>query len=567
LRLCALIDNISAEITQLVSEKNNKNQNDLNNFTKKISTISVFNAANLNFLKSEENQITNKNLKASFLSAGDPNSANTNFNNFNKKIKNFLDFGNFENSNKIENEESAALVVLESYQQKSVYKSLFKNCKNALNEIICIYKSRPIESNEDKAPQRALSPIVNNLTNNYNFNFNFNVPNLDTLSKSQEYKKNTASIKKAKASFFKNIKTNNNNNALNSEKKEKSNCKDENKNTENTANYNVNNFINDNNVTNKSNKTLDSSMLSVNFSIPNQKNSKNSGFTDYSVLDEKNEIANNLNITSFVIKPKNLYSNKKIKIIETHKEKISQNSILISNLKKRAESLNENFWEEFNLNSNNKMFLSKSSKSDFLNAFVNEEINDSIKLPVSKIRNVTLEKYNNKGSKIYFTKYVNFNSKKIFKLLCNKKGKQRIENESEADLTVVNLNSSCELDVSGSQNLFYSYFKKEENLNVNKNKNNYVNYNDKNDKRKAEPSLTLFKNLNTNKSAQDHELSANNTAYKNEILLNRDNCNNELEKRNFLSSKSDNNLALENLKIQYSSLIKKDEYRSNMGMI
>ena len=192
-----------------MSEKNNKNQNDLNNFTKKIKTISVFNAANLNFLKSEENQITNKNLKASFLSASDPNRANTNFNNFNNKIKNFLDFGNFENSNKIENEEAASLAVFKSYQQKSIYKSLFKNCKNTFNEIICFYKSRPIESNEDLAPQRALSPIVNNLTNNYNFNFNFNVPNLDTLSKSQEYKKNTASIKIAKASFFKNIKTNN----------------------------------------------------------------------------------------------------------------------------------------------------------------------------------------------------------------------------------------------------------------------------------------------------------------------------------------------------------------------
>lgn len=554
LRFCALIDNSNAAITKFLTQKN---KNNFKNVTKKTSTVTILNAANLNFYESEKIEILNKNLKASFLSAGVP-SGISNFNNLNTQI----------------NDDAFGLALLESFQRKSAYKSLFKNCKNTLNEIIKVYKNRPRDSIEVKSPQRAISPIVNNLTNNYNFNFNFNVPNVNnSLSRSQEYKKNSSNVKKEKASFFKSLKTNNNKNEkMQFYNSERVNIKNEN---DIKSIDNSNNKV-ENDRTLDSNKTLKSNFFSDNYEMPKEKSSMNSVFTDYSVFDEKKDCVNTLKIASFVKKPKNFFSSKNLKLIEFNNTKQYQNSILLGSLKKRAKSLNENYWEQYNYNgiSNNfcnninKMLLSKSSKSDFINSLVNEEIIDSINLPISKIRNVNLETYNKKGSKMYVAKYVNLSSKKIFKLLCNKNGKAK--ESDEAELTFINLNNSCEFDASNSHNLFTNCFKNDKNLNNDFTGNYYNNIDSIKIDKKSENFIYNKRSILNNKTVDDKEITISNdfplvnSTNVNKIDKINDNSNIDFEKRNNFNGKSDANFDLEKLNKQYSNLILNENYKDNI---
>jgi len=504
LRFCGLIDNLVLNINKFISKGNNKNLNNLMNINNnKINDND--NKIDNNKINDNDNRIDNNKIndndKPSYTNFNSKNEIN----NFRKyinenlsspsppcsNINSNLTVNQINNLCKIEDEtnlnlnnENYTYLHLDSFKRKSVYKSLFKNYKNTLNEIILICKTK---SNEESVKVKdSNSSVVNNLTNNINFNFNFNIPKYNVNSKSHEYKNNT----KKEKSHFKGF-NNNTSESINDLNNSKNNTLKNIFNSKksfiilNNPDKSINSNINSNNNSNTQNSNILSSEIQKNFIINSTKriqikNFKNSDFSDYSVLDELNEKIAGLKISSFNNMPES--SNKQIKIDTPSKAnaKSNKNSVLIQSKKKRAKSLDSNY-EEFNptINShlpNQVILISRTSNTDFLNTLVNDENISSIKLPTSKIRNVTLENYN-KNSKIFITKFINLNSKNLFKKLSiNNINKNKEENDLDVSVGITNLNNSHELDNSSSKKLFSNFFRKESK----QNKSNRKNKNDKN---------------------------------------------------------------------------------------
>jgi hypothetical protein len=476
---CSLIDNLAVEIKKFSNEKNekklqilmNSNGNNIENNgisenfakidPKRISNINMINplAKSIDCKSEIQNNTFRSNLKGSFLIFTHNKTYNVNSNLNLNQTSNHCSLEREPDDIQID-EYSLNYFRFESFKRKSVYKSLFKNCKNTLNELIQIYKSKIKE--ENLIMNESVSSVVNNLTNNINFNFNFNVPKYNVSSRSQEYK-----------------------NMINNKKKEKNNIKDF---TNNNINNNQNNQINPLNNNNENHKEE--------AEIRNPM--KHSNFTDYSVFEESNENIGGLKIWSFKNMPKRFFSYK-IKNENFTNNNINNKSNFVNKIKNRAKSLDSKI-EEFNpaYNSQNHILIENTNNLKFLNTLVKEENITSIKLPISKIRNVTLEDYN-KNCKIYFARFVNLNSKNLFKRISSKIN-QEIEKEFDMEVNVNNLNISYELDNTNSKKHYPNFFLKEsiisssKKLIKNKIKENYVSF--KNDKKKEKNEIynDLFKN-------------------------------------------------------------------------
>jgi len=469
---CGLIDNVANKINKFLFQNNQKKLQNITNNNKNTNTntynYSIVNntinnnddtntISNLNLInplkfsgdfitENQNNNTLRSILKGSFLTNIENKQTNLHSNINLNQIRNFFGEDNREEDDKID-QNCAAYLQLESFQRKSIYKSLFKNCRNTLNEIILIYKSKTKE--ENLIMNESVSSVVNNMTNNINFNFNFNLPKYNMTTKSQEYKSMINNMKKEKSNTKDNYhNSNNQNNKMNLSKNSKNSYLDINKNNKikNNINFQNNNFQ----------------------EHENRNALKNSNCTDYSPFDEINENLGGFKISSFNNMPKNFFNYK------TNNEKTLQSS------KKRAKSLDSNiddFNPAFNSNYSNKLILISSStnNADLLNVLVNDENISSIKLPISKIRNVNLEDYN-KCSKIFITKFVNLNSNQLFKRISTKNN-QELENEFDMEVNVNNLNISYEMDDTSSKKLFANFFRQESKTSLNKILKNSINEN------------------------------------------------------------------------------------------
>lgn len=471
IRFCSFIDNLTSDISQFLNAKNkNKLQNLLeqkdnllnNNTVSPNGNCNTFNnRAFYNHTNESQKKLNshNMNTKSPFVNNNKDNEfENTNFITYNdcnrekyNSSENYLNPNYSTNvgiSNANTENNNFSYLQFDSYKRQSIYKSLFKNCKNTLDEIIFICSK--IKDDTNIKVNDSVSSIVNNLTNNINFNFNFNVPKFETSAKSQEFKNNASILKRDNKKETNSKNTNNNNNDSNNFAKQPQN-NDLNK----SQSYNKNNHNNNNN----NNKNL---------------NLKSSNFTDYSAVDEINENKLNLKISAFNNNKPNILFSSKLKKLDNDYD------LPLTSHKKRAKSV-DSYYDEINhqLNTNlsNKLILI-TANNDISNTIVNDEIISSVKLPISKIRSVTLENYNKNG-KIFVTKYVNVNSKNLFKRLASKN-----EKEFDMDVSVNNLNNSYELDNKNSKKLFTSFFKKDSmrkvnisNCNINSNATNSNNIN------------------------------------------------------------------------------------------